>query len=206
LDGLRATGTIFRRLAIVLILGATFAASAMVTVYALFHSGQVRVPNVVGMTEEEARRTIERAGLAFKTRRQHFDAATAAGAVSEQDPAADYPVKAGFQVKVDISKGPNPTGEDEPVDIPIGPNVPQDETVKNANTNKKKKPTNTNAANSNAAANANRPAPATNSEKTPADSNKAPSETKKPEAGDDAQPKPKPESAKPETPRPPPSR
>jgi hypothetical protein len=204
LDGLRATGTIARRLAVVLILGATFGASAMVTVYALFHSGQVRVPNVVGMTEDEARRTVERAGLTFKTRRVHFDAAAPQGAVSEQDPAANFPVKAGFQVKVDISKGPNPTGEDEPEDIPIGPNVPQDETAKNANTNKKKKPTNTNAAaNANAAPAATNAAPAaTNAAKPPAE--QPPADTKKPAAVDDA--KPKPEAPKPEAPKPPPSR
>lgn len=198
LDGLSATGTIIRRLAVVLILGATFAVSAMLTVYALFHSGQVRVPNVVGLTETEAKSAIERAGLVFRPRRVHFDAEVPAGTVSEQDPVANFPVKAGFQVKVDLSKGPNPSGEEEHEDIPIGPNVPQQDNL-NASTNKKKKPTNVNAnGNTNKAPSATNVAPPeqTNTSKGPAKQG----DDKKPDTRDDDKPKPAP--AKPAPPPP----
>jgi hypothetical protein len=152
LDGLGITGTIIRRIAVVVVLGATFVISAMFTVYALFHSGQVEVPNIVGMSQEEAKREVERAGLSFKPRRIHFDTEIPAGVVSEQDPAADFPVKTGYEIKVDISKGVDPTGASEQPELP-GPTNPSERPA-NENTNRKpRKPTNSNA-NANANTNA----------------------------------------------------
>ena len=204
MDGLRITSTIARRFAIVVLLGATFVFSAWLTVYALFHSGQVGVPNVVGMTREEAERTIEGAGLAFKPRRIHFDGKAPSGAVTGQDPPAGLPVKSGFEVKVDISKGPNPAGTPEEEPEPPGPTNPV-ERPKDDAAKKKKKADNANA-NTNATTNAN-----TNAKKPDAG-------TAKPTATNTAKPadtaKPKPEAVKPETekkpkppvPRPPPTR
>lgn len=203
MDGLRITGTIFRRLAIVVLLGATFVASAMLTVYALFHSGQVTVPNVVGMSQEEAQRTVERAGLAFKTRRVHFDPQAPQGSVTDQDPSADLPVKSGFEVKVDVSKGVDPTGASEPEPELPGPTNPAEQ-PKNSNapnTNRKpRKPTNANA-NTNAAPTTNAKPPATDTEAGPNKNAPKPGETKPPTSVPDAAPKPKP---KPPAPKPPP--
>lgn len=157
-------GSIARRFLLLGLLVVTFLASAMVTIYALFQSGEVKVPNVVGMSQQDAERAIEHAGLHYKLRRQHFDSEVATGTVSEQDPVAGFPVKVGFDVKVDVSKGPDPTGKsDEPP--PPGPTNPVGGPVENTNLNKnrnKNKNGNTNG-NGNVStatnANANRPKP-----------------------------------------------
>jgi len=205
LNGLGITGTILRRIAVVVVLGATFAASAMVTVYGLFHSGQVVVPNVVGMSEAEARRAVESAGLEFKPRRVHFDTEIPAGTVTEQDPAASFPVKSGFEIKVDISKGADPTGQSEQEELP-GPTNPAERPV-NENTNKKKKAPNANA-NANANTNAKGKGNANGNAK-PADTSEKPKPPSD-EDRDDAKPKPpsnktpdsKPKPAKPKPPPP----
>jgi serine/threonine-protein kinase len=130
--------TIARRIALLLLLAVTFVASAMITIYALFQTGEVRVPNVVGMSQQDAERAVERAGLHFKLRRQHYDAEAPEGNVTEQDPAAGFPVKVGFDIKVDVSKGADPTGKTEEPPPP-GPTNPVDGPVDNANANKKKR-------------------------------------------------------------------
>jgi hypothetical protein len=107
------------------LLGVTFAVSAMVTIYVLFQAGEVKVPNIVGMAQDDAQRAIERAGLHFKLRRQHFDAEAPTGQVTVQDPAPGFPVKEGFDIKVDVSKGPDPTGKDQEPPPP-GPTNPVD--------------------------------------------------------------------------------
>jgi beta-lactam-binding protein with PASTA domain len=140
LDEPRTNATVLRRLLLLALLGLTFVASAMVTIYVLFQAGEVQVPNIVGMSQEEAQRAIERAGLHFKLRRQHFDPATPTGQVTVQDPAAGFPVKEGYDIKVDVSKGPDPTGKDaEPP--PPGPTNPVDgpTTEKKKKDDKKKK-------------------------------------------------------------------
>ena len=167
MEGSVSAGTIVRRILLVVVLGVAFASSAMLTIYVLFQSGEVKVPNTVGMSEQDAEKTIERAGLQFKLRRQHFDPEAPVGAVTDQDPAPGFPVKYGFDVKIDVSKGPDPTGasEEPPPPGPTNPvDGPKNENA-NANANKKKKDENKNAnananANSNTNANGNKAAPA----------------------------------------------
>ncbi len=135
--------TIVRRVGIVVILSGTFALSAILTMYVLFRTGEVNVPNVVGMTQEDAQREIERAGLAAKLRRVHFDETVPAGSVTVQDPNPAYPVKSGFEVKIDISKGPNPAGsvqEPEPMGPTNAAEVPPPE-KKKTRPEEKKDPT-----------------------------------------------------------------
>jgi beta-lactam-binding protein with PASTA domain len=202
LDGLGITGTIIRRVVVVVILGATFAISAMFTVYALFHSGQVQVPNVVGMSQADAQRAIERAGLTFKPRRVHFDPEVPSGVVTEQYPVADFPVKTGYEIKVDISKGTDPTGASEQPELP-GPTNPSERPT-NENTNRKKKVTN---ANTNANANANKNAkPADDAKPKSENTNTKPADDAKPKPAerDDDKPKPANTPKKPDRPKPPP--
>ena len=133
----RTSGTVARRLLLLTLLGLTFVVSAMLTIYVLFQAGEVKVPNIVGMSQEEAERAIERAGLHFKLRRQHFDDERPPGQVTVQDPAAGFPVKEGFDIKVDVSKGPDPTGKDkEPP--PPGPTNPVDGPADKKKDDKKK--------------------------------------------------------------------
>jgi len=194
-DGTSKTGTIIRRIFLLGLLAGLFGGSAMLTIYLLFRTGEVTVPNTVGMSQAEAEKTIERAGLTFKLRRQHFDDEAPTGAVTEQDPAAGFPVKVGFDVKVDISKGPNPAGTPAGP-APVGPTNPAEPPV---DPNKKKKD-DKKAEEAKAAAKA---AEEAKKPKTDEDSGaKKPADTKKedpkpadpkPKSGDgDAPPKPKP--------------
>lgn len=199
-------GTIVRRLLILIMLAMTFTASAMVTIYALFQSGEVKVPNTVGMTEDDAKRAIERAGLDVKVRRVHFDSEIAAGKVTEQDPVAGFPVKSGFEIKIDVSKGPDPNGETEEPPPP-GPTNPVD--GPNANDNKKKRDDKNKNANDNANANKN-----ANTNKNAADNknankndNKAKNENKNTDGkgvktDEPGAVKPKPADSKPKPPKP----
>jgi len=125
LEPLQTTGTVARRLLLLGALVVTFAVSAMLTIYVLFQSGEVKVPNVVGMSQADAEKAVTRAGLQFKVRRQHFDLDVPAGSVTEQDPAPGFPVKVGFDVKLDVSKGPDPKGADTEPE-PVGPTNPID--------------------------------------------------------------------------------
>lgn len=217
MDGIQTAGTVARRLAIVALLGALFAVSAMLTIYLLFRSGEVVVPNTVGMSQEEAERAIARAGLSTKLRRQHFDDEVPPGTVSVQEPGPGFPVKEGFEVKLDVSKGPDPTGrEDEPTPMggpttPIdGPQVEEptekkkpkkkeDEEKKKLEEAEKKK---TEDADAKPAKTGDEPAaakPNDTAKPKPANGDAVnPGETKK---GDAAKPKPKPS-----VPKPPPSR
>lgn len=218
MNGLKLTGTIAQRALLVIALAATFAVSAMVTIYLLFQAGEVKVPNIVGMSQDDARRAIEAAGLNYKIRRQHFDEKTPTGAVTEQDPIAGFPVKTGFDVKIDISKGPDPSGA-PPVEETPPPGPPP----ANQNTNqekKKKKPDNANAnanSNSNAGTNSNKkpeaidpktgkPVSETNKNKANDNKPKPPAETPKPtnKAGDTPKEKDPEKAKKPPPPKIPP--
>ena len=176
------TGTIIRRIVLLGLLAGLFGSSAMLTIWVLFRTREVTVPNTVGMTQQEAENAIQRAGLTFKLRRQHFDDEAPTGAVTEQDPAAGFPVKVGFDVKIDISKGPNPVGTPAGPP-PVGPTNPAEPPV---DPKKKKDPAKDEAAKAAA---------------------KAAEEAKKPKPGDDpgavkpADPKPK-DDAKPADPKP----
>lgn len=144
MDENSTASTVARRLALVMLLGIAFAASAMLTIYLLFQAGEVEVPNLVGMSQIEAERAVRRAGLGVKARRQHFDAEVPEGAISEQDPVAGFPVKEGFEVKIDISKGPDPLGRPDEPPPPGGPTTPidgpkLDEPIEKKKTDDKKK-------------------------------------------------------------------
>ena len=216
MEGTQSVETVARRLALLVLLAIAFTASAMLTIYLLFRSGEVRVPNTIGMSQEEAHRAIQRAGLGVKLRRQHFDAEVPQGTVSEQDPVAGFPVKEGFEVKIDISKGPDPSGKaDEPP--PPGPTNPVDgpkqEDEDAAEKRKKKREAEKKAAEAKAAEEAkaaaagDEPGAAKATDKPkpkPAGEAPKPGETAKPKNGGAAKPDaPKP---KPAPPKPPPSR
>jgi eukaryotic-like serine/threonine-protein kinase len=69
-------------------------------------AGRVEVPNVVGLTPEEAQQRLEQAGLEFGSQDQAPSDQVEAGAVVEQDPAAGTNVERGTAVGLVISTGP----------------------------------------------------------------------------------------------------
>ncbi len=81
---------------------------------------EVQLPEVVGMSKEEAQKTVEDLKLVFEVSSEEFNKDVPEGYVISQDPTyiADYHVKEGSTVKVVISKGqekttvPNVEGEE----------------------------------------------------------------------------------------------
>ena len=72
---------------------------------------EVELPDVVGMSKEEAQKTIEDLKLVFEVSSEEFNKDVPEGYVISQDPTyiADYNVKEGSTVKVVISKGQEKT-------------------------------------------------------------------------------------------------
>ena len=72
---------------------------------------EVELPDVVGMSKEEAQKTVEDLKLVFEVSSEEFNKDVPEGYVISQDPTyiADYHVKEGSSVKVVISKGQEKT-------------------------------------------------------------------------------------------------
>ena len=86
-----------------------FAISLGGTYFALI-AGQlkdVQIPELVGMSKEEAAKTVEEAGLIYEVVEEKFDSEIPSGFVISQDPAyiANYTIKEKTTIKVVISKG-----------------------------------------------------------------------------------------------------
>ena len=84
-------------------------------------SGQVKVPNVVGMSLDDAKAELNNAGLGWKIGKQEESAKYEKGYVMAQDPKNGEKVKKNTQITLDVSTGktdeqvevPNVVGQDE---------------------------------------------------------------------------------------------
>lgn len=67
----------------------------------------VKIPNVVGITQEEAKQTIESLKLKYNVSKEEYDSDIPEGSIISQDPKYidNYSVKEGSTVNVTISKG-----------------------------------------------------------------------------------------------------
>ncbi|OHW62645.1 serine/threonine-protein kinase PrkC [Andreesenia angusta] len=72
----------------------------------MFGGGEVAVPSVVGMTESEATRELENAGLVIKVKGAEFSDEYEEGQVTRQSPEEGLNLKEGATVDVYLSKGP----------------------------------------------------------------------------------------------------
>jgi len=70
-------------------------------------SGEVRVPDLVGLPAEEASSALEEVGLVMRTLGEAYDAEVPAGRVLRQDPEAGTSVRRNRSVSVLVSKGPD---------------------------------------------------------------------------------------------------
>ena len=70
-------------------------------------SKDVNVPNVVGLTVEEAQEKVESVGLKFKIDKKEFSSNTEEGCIISQNPSylKNYKVKQGSYIEVIVSKG-----------------------------------------------------------------------------------------------------
>lgn len=91
----------------VVVLGLAFVLSATVTIISLFRSGVTYVPNVIGISETDAQKMIEDAGL--EVRVQHRSDAAPANTVIDINRPPNSSVKKGFTITIVVSSGPAQT-------------------------------------------------------------------------------------------------
>ncbi len=79
-----------------------------INIYVSIGDGKIKVPNVVGYTEQAAVNAMKDAKLEYTIKHEH-DPIAAAGTVIRQSPVANEKVKKGTVVEIVISDGPQPT-------------------------------------------------------------------------------------------------
>ena len=97
-------------LTIGLLAGAFFVGAGVIT-YLAVRGRTVAVPNVVGKSKEAAREVFDEAGLRMEFKSSAHNARTPAGDVTDQSPSAGSIVKTGQIVRVSISLGAAPAGQ-----------------------------------------------------------------------------------------------
>lgn len=71
----------------------------------------VEVPNVVGKSEAAAREELDEAGLRMDFKSKTHNDKAPANTISDQSPSAGTTVKTGQIVRVSVSLGPAPAGQ-----------------------------------------------------------------------------------------------
>ena len=98
------------KIALIILLFIVIFVATLVTTLAVMNSStpeDVQIPNVVGLSQEEAKQRIEDSNLKFNISREEYNSEVEAGYVISQDPAyiSNYSVKEESTVNVVISKG-----------------------------------------------------------------------------------------------------
>jgi len=102
---------IFKSLLTVALLAGVFLFGAGAITYLAVRGRTVAVPNVVGKSKEEAREVFDEAGLRMEFKSSAHNAKAPAGDVTDQSPSAGTIVKTGQIVRVSISLGAGPAGQ-----------------------------------------------------------------------------------------------
>ncbi|HET6379756.1 MAG TPA: Stk1 family PASTA domain-containing Ser/Thr kinase [candidate division Zixibacteria bacterium] len=104
--------------------GTPVAEGSTVTVVVSTGPEEVEVPNVIGQTEDQARQTLQNAGL--EVGRVDFENSDQPeGRVIRTEPAAGVTLNAGDQVNLVISRGPTPSPSPSPTPEPTLPPTPE---------------------------------------------------------------------------------
>ena len=98
------------KIALIILLFIVIFVATLVITLAVMNSStpeDVQIPNVVGLSQEEAKQRVEDSNLKFNISREEYNSEVEAGYVISQDPAYinNYSVKEGSTVNVVISKG-----------------------------------------------------------------------------------------------------
>ena len=107
-DGL---SNIFKSLLVAALLVGVFFLGAGIITYLAVRGRTVEVPNVLGKSKEAARQELDEAGLRMDVKSEAHNEKVPAGAVSDQSPSAGAVVKTGQIVRVSLSLGANPVGQ-----------------------------------------------------------------------------------------------
>jgi len=101
----------FKSLLTIGLLAVAFFVGAGLITYLAVRGRTVAVPNVVGKSKEAAREEFDEAGLRMDVKSEAYNDKTPAGDVTDQSPSAGTIVKTGQIVRVSISRGASPTGQ-----------------------------------------------------------------------------------------------
>ena len=107
----RGLSNIFKSLLVAALLVGVFFAGAGTITYLAVRGRTVEVPNVVGKSKEAARQELDEAGLRMDVKSEALNDKAPAGAVSDQSPSAGTIVKTGQIVRVSVSIGATPVGQ-----------------------------------------------------------------------------------------------
>ena len=105
------SSNILKSLLTVALLALVFVFGAGLITYLAVRGRTVAVPNVVGKSKEAAREEFDEAGLRMDVKSEAYNDKTPAGAVTDQSPSAGTIVKTGQIVRVGISRGATPAGQ-----------------------------------------------------------------------------------------------
>jgi hypothetical protein len=97
-------------LTVALLVGVFFFGAGLIT-YLAVRGRTVAVPSVVGKSKEAAREEFDDAGLRMDVISETYNDKTPAGVVTDQSPSAGTIVKTGQIVRVSISRGAAPAGQ-----------------------------------------------------------------------------------------------
>jgi serine/threonine-protein kinase len=89
--------------------GQPLSPGSTVTIWWSGGPGDVAVPSLIGMTPDQAKKTLEDKGLKLGTTSERNDSSVRAGLILEQSPSAGTPVPVAYPVTVIVSLGPAPT-------------------------------------------------------------------------------------------------
>ena len=106
-----SSSNIFKNLLTIVLLAVVFVFGAGVITYLAVRGRTVAVPNVVGKSKEAAREEFDDAGLRMDVKSEAPNDKVPAGAVTDQSPSAGTIVKTGQIVRVGISRGAAPAGQ-----------------------------------------------------------------------------------------------
>jgi len=102
---------IFKSLLLAALLVGVYFVGAGIITYLAVRGRTVEVPNVVGKSKEAARQELDDAGLRMDVKSEAHNDKAPAGAVSDQSPSAGTIVKTGQIVRVSVSLGAAPVGQ-----------------------------------------------------------------------------------------------
>jgi hypothetical protein len=105
------SSNIFKSLLTIALLAGAFFVGALTITFLAVRGRTVAVPNVVGKSKEAARAEFDEAGLRMGVKSEAYNERMPAGAVTDQSPSAGTIVKTGQMVRVSISRGATPAGQ-----------------------------------------------------------------------------------------------
>ncbi len=105
------SSNILKSLLTIVLLALAFWFGAGTITYLAVRGRTVAVPNVVGKSKEAARAEFDDAGLRMNVKSEAHNDRMPAGSVTDQSPSAGTIVKTGQIVRVSISLGATPAGQ-----------------------------------------------------------------------------------------------